>query len=204
MRLEDAFRNTALRIIAVSWIFILLLLAYLYFTRDFRQYRDVIGSGATSSRPLALTSAAFGNGEPIPVAYTCDGAGEPPPLSIANPPHGTKSYAILVEDGDVPRALKPDGTFLHSITYDIPAGETTTSAAAGTPGMNDAGTTAYIAPCPPPQYEPREHRYIFTIIALDATLSLPAGTAQEQLLAAMIGHELGRASLTGRYARRGK
>jgi phosphatidylethanolamine-binding protein (PEBP) family uncharacterized protein len=47
-------------------------------------------------------------------------------------------------------------------------------------------------PCPPAQ-----HRYLFKLYALDATLDVPAESTRGDVLAAMEGHVLGEAELAG-------
>ena len=63
-----------------------------------------------------LSSSAFQNGGAIPGEFTCDGGGKSPPLSWSEPPPGTKSFALVVDD---PSA--PNGTFGHWGVWDIPA-----------------------------------------------------------------------------------
>ncbi len=78
-------------------------------------------------------------------------------------------------------------------------------------GLNDytgwfAGDTdmagnylGYDGPCPPWNDE-RMHHYVFTLYALDIeALELPVNFNRQDLLAAMQGHVLSEASLTGRY-----
>src|SRR5229473_4987388 len=55
-----------------------------------------------------LKSPAFGNAEPIPRKYTADGENLSPPLEWFDPPPGTKSFALIVEDPDA-----PSGVFRH-------------------------------------------------------------------------------------------
>ena len=71
------------------------------------------GSGPVAS--FALTSASFRDGQPIPAQFTCDGANHSPPLAWGEPPRGTKSFALVVDDPDA-----PGGTFRHWGAYDIP------------------------------------------------------------------------------------
>ena len=47
---------------------------------------------------LSLISEAFEEGERIPVQYTCDGHDEAPALSWGEPPAGTRSFALVVDD----------------------------------------------------------------------------------------------------------
>lgn len=153
---------------------------------------------------MNLQSTDFVNGESIPHKYTCDGMRTlNPPLSFFGVPEGTLSLALTMEDPDVPREIHADGTFVHWVVYDIPP-ETTEiqeGVPIGTQGINSSGSTGYTGPCPPGEYTPSEHRYIFTLYALDAELGLSPGESKDQLLAAMSGHILGHAKLMGRYKR---
>ena len=153
---------------------------------------------------LMLSSTAFLNSASIPVQYTCDGVEVSPPLTITGAPEGTKSFAIVVEDPDVPKLLKPDGLFLHWIVFNIPAHvtEIIEGATVGVVGANETGKNSYIGPCPPQQYEPSEHRYIFTLYALDIELPLVAGAPKKNVMNAMQGHILAQTQLIGKYKRR--
>jgi hypothetical protein len=53
-----------------------------------------------------------------------------------------------------------------------------------------------------PPRGPGKHRYRFMIYALDAELDLKAGLTKDELLAAIKGHVLGRARITGVYERK--
>ena len=115
---------------------------------------------ATLTR-LSLTSEAFANGAAIPAQYTCDGSGRSPGLRWSDPPSGTKSFALVIEDPDA-----PGGTFRHWGLYDIPA-----SARSIEPGQrignevtNDFGKPGYGAPCPPNGHG--LHHYHFRLFAL--------------------------------------
>src|SRR6185503_1095640 len=54
---------------------------------------------------LSLISSAFQEGQPIPAEFTCDGANRSPALSWGDPPAGTKSFALVVDDPDAPGGL---------------------------------------------------------------------------------------------------
>ncbi len=159
----------------------------------------------TSSSTLILNIPAFANGEAIPAQYTCDGdASLSPEIRIAGVPEGAQSLALIMDDPDVPKEIKQDGMFDHWVLYDIPPqtelipqGES-----AGKAGQNGSGSPAYTGPCPPPQYEPSEHRYVFTLYALDvAALALGEAPTKAQVIEAMRGHVIAEASYTGRYKR---
>jgi len=151
---------------------------------------------------LELTSPAFRDGEMIPVQYTGDGRDASPPLSWNDTPPGTRSLAVVCEDPDAPR-----GTFTHWVVFNLPAetrqldegfagGETLPAGAAQ--GKNGFGKLGYGGPAPPPG---KPHRYIFKLFALDEPLGLRPGASRDELLAAMSGHVVAQAQLTGKYGR---
>jgi phosphatidylethanolamine-binding protein (PEBP) family uncharacterized protein len=101
--------------------------AYFAFNHTFTAPHDTLTSTTTSSmndtESLALTSSAFKNDGLIPEKYTCDGdATLNPELLISGTPEEAKSLVLIVEDPDVPKALKPDGMFDHWVLFNIPPG----------------------------------------------------------------------------------
>lgn len=150
---------------------------------------------------FSLSSSAFTEGASIPTKYTCDASQISPPLSISGAPEGTKSFVLIVEDPDVPKQFKPDGVFLHWLVFNIPVATTNIpeGTSIGVSGANGAGKSAYVGPCPPKEYQPNEHRYIFTLYALDTELSLKAGAQKDSLVSAMQGHILAQTQLMAKY-----
>lgn len=156
---------------------------------------------------MRLTSYVFEDGGSIPSKYTCDGRRDlSPQLQIAEVPEGARSLALIVDDPDVPKALMPEGVFDHWVvcnirpaTREIKEGEVPEGAVVGN---NTRGEATYTGPCPPPEYEPSEHRYVFSLYALDTELELPEGVTKQKVLAAMKEHVLETAKLTGRYRRK--
>jgi Raf kinase inhibitor-like YbhB/YbcL family protein len=153
---------------------------------------------------LKISSPAFSDGGPIPRAHTCDGADLSPPLSIVGVPEGTKELALIVDDPDA-----PGGVWVHWVIYRLPA--TTHALPAGFPkegetgkpiparqGTNDFRKIGWGGPCPP---KGPAHRYAFTLFALNAELTTPAGATKSVLLAAMQGKVIEEATLVGRYGR---
>lgn len=141
--------------------------------------------------PLTVTSSAFQDGQPIPVAFTCRGAGDVPPLSWSGVPRGTTSLAVVVRDPDAPR-----GTFVHWIVYGIP---TTVSELRGVPsgaaeGPNSGGGRGWYPPCPPRG----THRYRFTVYALGS----PVQPGTEPLLAQIERNAVASGTLTGTVSAR--
>ena len=151
---------------------------------------------------LLVSSPAFQEGDTIPTKYTCQGQDVSPPLAWSEPPVGTQSLALIVDDPDA-----PGGVFTHWVLFNIPSDSRQLPEAVPTQaqlpsgalhGKNDFGRIGYGGPCPPPG---RPHRYQFTLYALDQPLDLEAGVSKKQLLAAMQGHILAQGQLTGTYQR---
>ena len=146
---------------------------------------------------LSLTSDAFQNGQPIPVYHTCDGGNRSPPLSWGEPPEGTKSFALIVDDPDA-----PSGTFRHwgafdfrALTRRLHAGQS-----AGVQARNDFGNPGYGGPCPPKGHG--AHHYHFKLFALDTgELGLPSGTNVAVVESAARQHALAEGELVGTYER---
>jgi Raf kinase inhibitor-like YbhB/YbcL family protein len=147
---------------------------------------------------LSLSSTAFKNGAPIPVEFTCDGADRSPPLAWGEPPAGTKSFALVIDDPDA-----PGGTFRHWAAFDIPATVRSLAIghAIGTQGRNDKGTSGYAGPCPP-KGNPAHH-YHFRLFALNIEkLGLGASATVKEVEAVAEKKAVGRAELIGTYQRR--
>lgn len=160
---------------------------------------------AVTETTMHITSSAFEDGALIPDLYTCDGNRTlSPALSFNNVPDGTVSLVLIMDDPDVPKALRPDGVFDHWILFNIPpeTREIPEGGTAGVAGANGRGESAYTGPCPPPEYEPSEHRYFFKLYALDTTLVLFEGATKGEVQQAMEGHILSEAQYVGRYSRK--
>jgi hypothetical protein len=156
------------------------------------------GAGPTATggaAEMSLTSSAFGDNETIPVQYTCDGDNISPPLAFAGVPEDAVSLALLVDDPDA-----PGGSFVHWTVWNIDPEtsdvEEGSPPAGATEGANGAGQ-GYTGPCPPSG----EHRYIFTLYALDGVPDIEAAAGKAELLAAIEGKVLAEAELIGLYER---
>jgi len=164
--------------------------------------RDNAMNDSTTVAKFALASSDIQDGRPIPAVYTCDGAHQSPELSWDDPPPGTKSLALIVDDPDAPDPAAPKTTWVHWVLYAIPPTadalpEAVASSAlpAGTrEGVNDWKRTGYGGPCPPIG----RHRYFHKLYALDTRLDLAQATKAE-LEVAMKGHVLAQAELIGTY-----
>ena len=147
---------------------------------------------------LGLTSDAFQDGQVIPTQYTCDGMDQTPVLSWGDPPSGTKSFALVIDDPDA-----PSGTFRHWGAYDIPASVRSigTGQRIGTEVNNDGGKPGYTGPCPPKGHG--VHHYHFKLFALDVDkLNLGPGAKVADVETAASGHAIAQGELIGTYERR--
>jgi Raf kinase inhibitor-like YbhB/YbcL family protein len=147
---------------------------------------------------LNLTADGFQNGQAIPVQYTCDGADQMPVLRWSDPPQGTKSFALVIDDPDA-----PSGTFRHWGVFDIPANARSlgTGQKIGTEVTNDFGKPGYGGPCPPKGHGP--HHYHFKLFALNADrLDIGPGAKVADVESAAQRHAIAHGELIGTYERR--
>jgi hypothetical protein len=154
---------------------------------------------------MKLTSPAFSEGSEIPSQYTCDGVNTNPQLDIADVPASAKSLVLIMDDPDVPAAVRPERMWDHWVVFNIPPETTSIPAGQNPPGIagkNSGGKLAYGGPCPPPQFEPSRHRYFFKLYALDAMLDLKEGATKAEVEQAMRGHIVAEAKLMGTYQRK--
>jgi Raf kinase inhibitor-like YbhB/YbcL family protein len=151
--------------------------------------------------PFVISSPAFANGAAIPDKYSCKGSDATPALTWSEPPAGTQSFALIMDDPDA-----PSGTWVHWVIFNIPASARGLDEGLPTDaqlsdrslqGRSSAGTSGYHGPCPPSG----THHYFFKLYALDAMLELPTNTNKKDLLAAMEGHILANVELMGTFSR---
>ncbi len=83
-----------------------------------------MGAASKLLMKFLLTSPAFMHEHEIPTRHTCDGADVSPALSWSDPPAGTKSFALVVDDPDAPDPRAPTRTWVHWVLYRIPASAT--------------------------------------------------------------------------------
>ncbi len=150
-----------------------------------------------------LESPAFADGEKIPAKYTADGDDLSPPLQWSDPPEGTRSFVLIVEDPDA-----PSGTFLHWGLYNIMGERTLLPEGIGRgpkteklgKGINDFEELRYRGPAPPSGSGP--HHYHFRLAALDVeNLSRSPNMTVGDIWKEAEKHMLGEAELVGVYQR---
>lgn len=171
-----------------------------YLTRVYYRFNPHTG-GPTMA--FSLSSTAFRDQAPIPAQFTCEGEDISPALSWSEPPAGTKSFAVIVDDPDAPDPRAPKMTWVHWVLYNIPPetrglpeGVAPGELPPGTrEGLNDWRRTGYGGPCPPIG----RHRYFHKLYALDTVLPDLGTPTKAQLEAAMQGHILAETELMGTY-----
>jgi len=150
---------------------------------------------------LQLTSDAFEPDGPIPPKYACGAENVSPALHWNEPPAGTQTFAIIMDDpdaGSVP--------FVHWVIFNIPASArglpeavpaTDTLPDGTVNGRSGMFTVGYVGPCPPSNV----HHYHFHLYALDTTIDLPSVAGKGELLIEMEGHILAEAELIGTFTK---
>jgi Raf kinase inhibitor-like YbhB/YbcL family protein len=145
---------------------------------------------------MTVTSASYSYGDNIPAAnegnlYGHSGSNLSPQLSVSDVPAGTTSFALVMDDPDA-------GGFVHWLMYwnnaNITSMGENSIPAGAVQGMNTAGQTSYLGPCPP-----SDHRYTLRIYALSSALSLPVGFTLGQLNSAMAAYVLDSNILLGYF-----
>ena len=143
-----------------------------------------------------LTSPDFTKNTNIPKRFTCQGENAAPTLHIHNPPEGTKSFALVMDDPDAPK-----GNWLHWIVWNIPSTtkilDPNDFPSEATQGINDFKEFGYGGPCPPKT----RHQYRFFLYALDKKTYLDKQASRAELEVAMGGHIIASCELNGYYER---
>ena len=150
----------------------------------------------TGSQSITVTSRAFTEGRPIPVEYTCNGAGGIPPIAWSGAPSDAAALALVVDDPDA-----PSGTFTHWVVLDLPPGTSQLGddalPAGAVQATNSGGRAGWFPPCPPSG----THRYRFTVHALSKATGLRNGAPLDEALRAIGASTVAQGRLTGTYGR---
>lgn len=149
-----------------------------------------------SLKPFMLLSPSFENDAEIPQVYTCQGSDVSPALEIYYPPAKTKSLAITMIDIDA-----PEGEWTHWGIYNIKPDQLSLAQhqSPGPQVLNDFGNYQYAGPCPS---NDREHRYVFTVYALNKEIPENESWTVNDLRKNIKSYLLASATLTGKYKRK--
>jgi Raf kinase inhibitor-like YbhB/YbcL family protein len=168
----------------------------------------LFAANAYAADPFTLTSSAFKDGTLMPKKMAgankanpnCVGENVSPALSWANPPAGTKSYALLMFDPEG----RPPGGVSHWVAYGIPVsvtgfaeGEVSKPGDKYVGGKSTMGVGNYSGPCTPPG---APHHYTFTLIATDLEpTALKPGMTRDEAIKAIEGHAKAATGLIGLF-----
>ena len=153
---------------------------------------------AKDGAKLTVNTPAFAPGGDIPFENTQYKGNIFPGLSWSAGPAGTKSYAIIMQDGD---AMHDGAPIFHWSMVNIPSSVTSLAPGMKAPpegakyGPNIRGTDQpYMGPHTPAG---PKHRYHFQVFALDRTLPDDALANYASLTSAMKGHVLASGEVIG-------
>jgi len=142
---------------------------------------------------LSITSPAWPPGDPMPATFSCDGAGDSPPLDIGGAGGDVAELVVVVTDPDaagrvhwVVAGLSPDGV-------SFPEGGVPPDAVVG---QNADGQAQWAPACPPPGVT---HTYQFTVYALPTPSGIEESTPAAEAEADVAAASTSAAVLTGAY-----
>lgn len=162
---------------------------------------SAVPPAAAATGSFALTSPVVAEAGALPATYTCNGAGTSPPITWANPPKGTKGYAVVMDH------VPPEGGHhwywvmwgIPAKVRKLPAGVTRIGYLGGNSVNRDIG---YAPPC---SQGPGLKAYTLTIYALASNPKLPAASSasvtRDSLLSAISPITLSKAVLNVTYSR---
>ena len=155
---------------------------------------------------MEISSAAFKDGDKIPIQYVMPGAGGRNisiPLAWKDVPPGTKSFCLSIVD---PHPVAQN--WVHWLVINIPAQATSIEEGASGKKMpkgsvelkNSFGEIGYGGPQPPKGTG--DHPYVVTLYALSVEkLDLGTTTSLSAFKKAVEGKVIGSATITGKYGR---
>jgi len=161
-----------------------------------------IGGEPPQPDGLTLSSPAFDR--EIPVRFTCDGAGESPPLTVSGLPTGTESLAVVGEwlGNFDPGTIWTLWDLPPEDPLEVPAGrppnERLEIPDGAAQGRNDEGTVGYRSPC---HETPGDDEYRFSVLALEGRPDLEPGAGRDAFDDAVEPLVFSSTSLTATYTR---
>lgn len=157
--------------------------------------------GAAAPETIRVESAAFDDGQAIPVRFTADGEGVSPPLAWSSLPAETRQVLVVVEDPDIP-APQP---FIHLIavfdaaTASVAEGALKEGSGAARFGKHSMGGLGWLPNDPPPGHGP--HHYLFQVFALNRVVDWDDKPGKDEVKAALKDAVIAKGVLIGVYER---
>jgi hypothetical protein len=143
---------------------------------------------------LRVSSPAFIDGSRLPQRYTCDGAGDEPPVRAGTVPPSTSELVLVVSDPDA-----PGGAYVHVTRYGLsPSGDGAVDRG-GREGRNSAGRIGWSAPCPPQGDD--AHRYVWSVYALRDPSGLDRGAPPGDVAGTLRDGVLASGTIAAQYGR---
>jgi Raf kinase inhibitor-like YbhB/YbcL family protein len=90
---------------------------------------------------MKIISSKFESGELIPMKYTCNGDNINPPLEFVDVPEEAVSLVLIMDDPDVPVAVREDQMWDHWIKFNIPPSVKTVAENSEPEGVAGVGTS---------------------------------------------------------------
>ena len=152
---------------------------------------------------LHFSCTGFNDGEKIPQKYTGRGEDVSPGFNIQNLSPEAKTIAVIMEDMDV--SIPFFGTLAHWLIWNIPAQANIKSGIPhgnAVPSLGNAmqglgfGRHKYAGPKPP---KGTQHRYKFTVYALNKEITLKNKAKKRHLLSAIKPHVIQQGEIIGIY-----
>jgi Raf kinase inhibitor-like YbhB/YbcL family protein len=194
-----------------------LALAYFASGQDWQYNRFSLRSSTFQNNTTMPISTIYNfqyNGTNLCSIDGSPGGDESPELSWWNVPRGTRTFAVTVFDTTA--GVVHWGMYnIAATTTELPQNVGVTGSSYGSQVINTYGSAGanadlnYGGPCPPADYPPNVHHYVFTVYALDKDLNLASSenfpptalTLYRALVeAGSSGHVLASASITGLYS----
>jgi hypothetical protein len=194
-----------------SLLFVLLFAVVLNLPLPAQQAAPAQQPPAAAAGPgLTITTAAWPDGDDIPLKYT-QAVDKPvsPTLTWTNVPAGTRSFVLHMHDPDV-SINKTTNTQVHWLVWGIPG--TATGLSEGQPqgeklpdGSRQVSASGQVYRGPGARAAGPKHHYTFELYALDTMLDVMHGANEQEtrtaVLRAMDGHVLGKAVYVGLFRR---
>jgi Raf kinase inhibitor-like YbhB/YbcL family protein len=166
--------------------------------------------GVNAQAVFTITSKSFKDGERLATKMAgnnkqnpnCVGDNISPELSWANPPAGTKSFALLMFDPEG----RPPGGVSHWVAYGVAPtvtglaeGEASKQTEKYVGGKSLMNLPHYFGPCTPPG---PPHHYMFTLMATDLEPNaLQPGMTRDELIKALEGKVKQATSIIGVFSK---
>lgn len=145
---------------------------------------------------MIISSPAFGNNEPIPNRYTCDGKNVNPPLEFFEVPEDADSLVLVMLDPDA-----PNGTFYHWVLWNINPGfdgiGEGNTVEGSEEGVNSGGKKGYLGPCPPSGL----HHYVFNLYAITGNIPFAENAPPWEIEETIKGRVVAQGTLVGTYGK---